>query len=171
MQNERDSLVARVQAIPADLRDRRPDPSRWSIAEVLEHLVRVETGLTKLLTLRGQAAPPDDTPIPDESSIYTPALAALVRDRSKRIEAPERVHPSGMSFDDAIAHLATARAGLLSAFSSGHADALDRVTHPHPVFGFLTLRSWMALLVDHDVRHSDQVGEIAAQLRVGSGNR
>lgn len=172
LQSERGSLVARFNTIPADLRDKRPDPTRWSIAEVLEHLTRVETGLTKLLTVRGQTAPPADTPTPDDSSIYTPAVASLVRDRSRRVEAPERVVPSGsVPSGDALAHLAASRAGLLSAFSSANPDALDRVTHPHPIFGLLTLRSWLALLVDHDARHSEQVSDIADRLRVASENR
>lgn len=171
IQSERDSLIARVHAIPVEFLDTRPDSTHWSVAEVLEHLVRVETGLTKLFALRGQAAPPDDTPTPDPSSFYRPAEASLVRDRTQRIEAPERSLPSGsIKSDDALTHLAASRAGLLSAFSSANLDALDRITHPHPIFGPLTLRSWMALLADHDARHSEQIGEIADRLRVVSEN-
>ena len=35
---EREGLLAAVQRVPAELRDRRPAAMRWSIAEVLEHL-------------------------------------------------------------------------------------------------------------------------------------
>jgi len=165
MQKERDALIARVQGISADLRDRRPDPESWSIAEVLEHLMRVEIGVTKLVTLRGQDAPPADTATPDASSFLTPEVSAIARDRSRGIEAPERVRPSGtLSSQDALAQLSGTRAGLLSAFSSAHPDALDRLTHPHPVFGPLTLRSWVAFSADHEARHSDQIADIAARL-------
>ena len=165
LQRERDSLIARVHSISADIHDKRPDPTCWSIAEVLEHLMRVELGVTKLLTVRGQSAPAADTPSPDESSLLTPAVSALVRDRSRGIEAPERVRPSGaVSSQDAIAQLANTRAGLISAFSSADREALDRVTHPHPVFGLLTLRSWVAFSADHEARHSDQIAEIAQRL-------
>jgi hypothetical protein len=81
LQSERDALIARVHRIPADLHDKRPDPARWSIAEVLEHL--------------------------------------------------------------------------------------DRVTHPHPVFGLLTLRSWVAFSADHEARHSDQIADVAQRLGAG----
>ena len=163
---ERDALVARVEGIPADLRDRRPGPNRWSIAEVLEHLTRVEIGVTKLLTLRGQDAPPPGSATPDDLNLFTPAIANLIRDRSKRIEAPERVQPVGaLSAQAALAHLKTTRAGMLAAFLSANVDALDQLTHPHPAFGPLSLRSWVALAADHEARHAEQIGEIAEQLR------
>ena len=166
LETEREALIARLEEVPSAAMNSRPSPARWSIAEVLEHLVRLETGLTKLLTLRGQQPPPPDTPAPADSSLMSPALARLVRDRSKRIEAPERVLPAGaLMADEALAHLQNARSGMLEAFGTANSDALDQLTHPHPVFGPLTLRSWVALAADHEARHADQISEIAEQLR------
>ena len=166
LQTEREGLVARIDRIPGDSRNRRPSPNRWSVAEVLEHLVRLEIGLTKLLTIRGQLAPASDTPPPGDSSRMTPALSRLVRDRSKHIEAPDRVLPSGaMTADEALPNLQNARAGMLAAFGTANSDALDQMTHPHPIFGPLTLRSWVALAADHEARHAEQISEIAEQLR------
>lgn len=166
LETEREGLVSRLERIPADARNTRPSPERWSIAEVLEHLARLETGLTKLLTMRGQQPPPPDTPAPAESSMMSPALARLVRDRSKHVEAPERVLPAGeLTADEALIHLQRARAGTLAAFATANADALDQLTHPHPFFGPLTLRSWVALAADHEGRHAEQISEIADQLR------
>lgn len=165
LETEREALVSCVERVPNDMRDRRPEPNRWSIAEVLEHLTRIETGVTKLLMLRGQSPPPADSPPPEASSVMGPELGAVVRDRSKRIEAPERVQPAGgLSAQDALAHLSTTRAGLLAAFESANPEALDRLTHPHPIFGPLTLRSWVALAADHEARHAQQIAEIAQQL-------
>ncbi|HUQ47727.1 MAG TPA: DinB family protein [Gemmatimonadaceae bacterium] len=168
LQAEREGLVLRLSGIPTASRNRRPSPNRWSVAEVLEHLVRLETGLTKLLTLRGQQPPAPETPAPGESSRMTPALGRLVRDRSKHIEAPERVLPAGaMTADEALPQLQSARGGMLAAFATANADALDQLTHPHPVFGPLTLRSWVALAADHEARHAEQISEIAEQLSTG----
>lgn len=163
---ERDALVERLAKIPAALQNERPSPERWSIAEVLEHLVRIETGVAKLFMMKGQTPPPDDVPVPAPEASSTPALGKRIRDRSQRIEAPERVRPAGtLSAESALTQLQAARAGLLSAFASANADALDRVTHAHPVFGPLTLRSWMALTSDHEARHAAQIDEIAGALR------
>ena len=76
------------------------------------------------------------------------------------------MRPAGtLSAESALTQLLAARAELLAAFASANADALDRVTHPHPVFGPLTLRSWMALTADHEARHAAQIDEIAGALR------
>lgn len=163
---ERDALVERLATIPVALQNERPSPERWSIAEVLEHLVRIETGLTKLFMIKGQTPPPDDVPAPAPEASSTPALGKRIRDRSQKIEAPERVRPAGtLSAESALAQLHASRAALLGAFASADTVALDRVTHPHPVFGPLTLRSWMALTSDHEARHAAQIGEIADQLK------
>lgn len=162
---EREALVSCVERVPLDLRDKRPGPNRWSIAEVLEHLTRMETGLTKLLMLRGQAPPPTDTPEPEASSVMSPELGAVVRDRSKRVEAPERVQPAGgLPAEEVLTRLHATRAGMIEAFESADPGALDRLTHPHPIFGPLTLRSWIALAADHEARHAQQITEIAQQL-------
>lgn len=162
---ERAGLVARLERIPAARQNVRPTPERWSVAEVLEHLVRLEMGLTKLLALKGQAPPAADVPAPPADALGTPQFGALVRDRSKPLEAPERVRPEGkLSAEEALARLQAARAALLEAFASADAEALDRQTHVHPFFGPLTLRSWMALAADHEARHAAQIGEIADQL-------
>lgn len=163
---ERDALVERLAKIPAATQNERPAPDRWSIAEVLEHLVRIETGLTKLFVIKGQAPPGADVPPAPPEAHGTPQLGVRIRDRSQRIEAPERVRPAGtLSAERALAQLQAARTALLSAFASADADALDRVTHAHPVFGPLTLRSWMALTSDHEARHAAQIDEIAGELR------
>jgi uncharacterized damage-inducible protein DinB len=165
LETERAGLLARLEQIPAESRNKRPSAARWSVAEVLEHLTRLETGLTKLLTVRGQQPPPADTPAPAESSVMSPRLGQLVRDRSKYIEAPERVVPPGaLTADEALPHLQNARAGMLAAFGTANSDALDLLTHPHPLFGPLTLRSWVALAADHEARHAEQISEIAKQL-------
>ena len=42
-------LRAAVDSIPPELRETRPSPERWSVAEILEHLTRVEEQLTRFL--------------------------------------------------------------------------------------------------------------------------
>ena len=168
LQTERDALLLRLEGIPHELQNRRPSEGRWSIAEVLEHLTRIEGGLTKLLSMRGQEEPPPGSPSPDSSNLYSHEIGNLVRDRSQHIEAPERVLPAGASSaQEALDQLKSARSALLTAFDSANRTALDHVTHPHPIFGPLTLRSWIALVSDHEARHAEQIGEVADQLRAG----
>ncbi len=164
LRDQREALKAQLAGIPPQLHDRRPGEGRWSIAEVLEHLARLESGVVRLLQLKGQlpaGATPDQPP---QESEGTPGLGLRVRDRTRPIEAPERVRPTGtLSAKSALAQLELARASVLDAFAAADPVALDRQTHPHPIFGELTLRSWVALIADHEARHTAQIAEIAEQ--------
>ena len=41
-----------VASVPAELRERKPAPDRWSVAEVIEHLAMIEQRVAALLTKR-----------------------------------------------------------------------------------------------------------------------
>lgn len=162
---ERRLLRERVAGIPADVAARRPAPDRWSVAEVLEHLARIESGVTRMLTHFGAAAPPPGTPSPAAEAHATARLGERVRDRGTKIEAPERVRPAGvLDPAAAFAQLEAAREAMLAAFAAANRDALDAFTYPHPLIGPLTLRSWVSITADHEARHSAQIVEIAEQL-------
>jgi uncharacterized damage-inducible protein DinB len=159
---ERAVLMATVARVAEPDRDRRPTPNAWSVAEVLEHLVTVERGIAKLLAKRGRETPAPDamaaTPL-DETRI------AALRGREKRIEAPERVRPTGaVRCADALRALGETRAALRSAVLGATPAALDGCTHAHPVLGTLTLRDWVHFIAHHEARHAAQVAEIADSL-------
>ncbi len=46
---QRAELLAAVHAVPESGRNRKLHPAAWSVAEILEHLHRVETGIVRLL--------------------------------------------------------------------------------------------------------------------------
>ena len=170
LDTERRLLRERLGAIPGEMQVRRPSPDRWSIAEVVEHLARIESGVTKLLSHFGAASPAADVPRPAVTAYATPELGRRVRHRGTRIEAPERVRPGGgLDATVALAQLESARAALLAAFAAANRDAVDVHTYPHPVFGPLTLRSWVSVTADHEARHSAQIAEIAEQLGASVG--
>jgi hypothetical protein len=159
---ERAALLAHVNRVDEQARSRRPAPDRWSVAEVLEHLATVERGIAKLITLRGREKPsPDASPATslDESRI------AILRGREKRIEAPERVRPTGtVNAADALRALEEQRGKLRAAFLEADPVSLDGCTHAHPVLGTLTLRDWIHFVAHHEARHAEQIAEIADAL-------
>ena len=164
---ERAALTAAAARVPAELQSRPPAPGQWSIIDVVEHLTRVETGVARLLLKRGRAG--ESGPVPGGKTVadlrLTPERIARLRDRSQRIEAPERVRPSG-SAEPAAAWQALdgARAELLRAFAAADPTALDHVVHEHAVLGPLVLRDWLAFVAHHEARHRSQVVEIADAL-------
>ena len=139
LDEERRLLVAAVNQIPAEERNRQPAPGAWSVAEVLEHQAQVERGGARLHEVRGQEEP--------------------------NAQAPERVRPSGTrSADAALRALEASRARLRAAVSGAQAASLDGCTHAHAVLGMLTLRDWARFVAHHEARHATQISEIARAL-------
>src|SRR5262245_21122943 len=52
LDHQREALRAAVERVPAGQREKSPEPGRWSVAEILEHLSRVEASITRLFTVR-----------------------------------------------------------------------------------------------------------------------
>jgi len=161
LDSERARFLAEVARVPAARVDVRPVADRWSVAEIVEHVARIDRGIEKLITMRN-AEPRPATPGELAQAELTPEKVALVRDRTARIEAPERVRPSGsLTLGAALEQLTAARDALKAAYVAADDEVLDSNVHPHPILGFLTLRAWMQLVAHHDWRHGQQVAEIA----------
>src|SRR5262252_7239333 len=91
LEENRTALHAAVDAVPSSLRETRPAPGRWSVAEVLEHLGRVEEQLTRLLAARLADARLTGALGPErDSGRVTGSLDALLLDRRRRITAGDR---------------------------------------------------------------------------------
>jgi uncharacterized damage-inducible protein DinB len=168
LERERARLLAWVERVPEPLRSRRPTPQDWSVVEILEHLTQVEQSITSLLTARGREPPAEPAAAETLAAArLTPERAGRIRDRTERLEAPERVRPAGqLDASEALQSLAAVRAALLAAFLAADPSALDGVVRPHPVVGLLTLRGWVQFVAHHEARHSAQVADVAAALGV-----
>src|SRR6476660_1975024 len=86
----RSTLYKAVDAVPAELRDRRPKPDSWSVAEILEHLNIVDTRFTALWRMKSAGTPTLNGPLPEMT--FDPER---VRDRSKKTEATGPIRPTG----------------------------------------------------------------------------
>jgi hypothetical protein len=160
----RASLLSAIDSIPMPLREARPSEDAWSAAEVLEHLARVERGIAKLVALKVNELRAR-SPIPMEDPHAAPldpsrfdALAAA----SVTMDAPERTRPVGeISADAARDALVETRRQLREQILAGDGLALSEVSHPHPLFGDLTLYEWILFVGAHEARHTRQLRAIA----------
>jgi hypothetical protein len=158
---ERAHFLAQVARIPVARQARRPAPDRWSVAEIVEHVARIDLGVAKLLAVR-TAEPRTASAEELADAALTPEKVARVRSRAERFEAPDRVCPTGtLTPEAALARLADARAALKAAYASADPAVLDGAVYPHPVIGPLTVRGWFLLAAHHDARHAQQVEELA----------
>jgi uncharacterized damage-inducible protein DinB len=170
LDTERANLCAAVELLPPALRDQPPAPDRWSVAQVLQHLTLIESRIVPLVNkliagARAQGLGPET----ETSPILNTRHAAKIADRSLRVTAPEETRPpSDIDAGSAWAALEQSRQALRAAVTSGDGLALSEVKHPHPVLGEINLYQWILFVGSHEVRHTDQVREIADHFKANS---
>jgi len=166
LDSERAALSAAVNLVPAELRDQPPAQNRWSVAQVLQHLViiekRIGMGVTKWVA---DARAAGLGPELETSSVLKSLDLALIGDRSLPRSAPEEVRPSG-DLDAASAWIALeqTRAALRAGAMGGDGLALSEVIQPHLVLGPINVYQWLLFVGAHEARHTGQVREIAGEL-------
>ena len=160
-------LRASVDNVPPHVRETRPSPDRWSVAEVLEHLVRVEEALTRLLgTKISEARAAGLLEAERDSSPIAGLLDhAAVVDRRRTVTAGERVMPRGdMDSATALAALDNARVKLRDLVVSFDGLNIGAFTYPHPALGPINGYQWFLFIGSHEARHAAQIREVGGQL-------
>lgn len=163
----RAALLEAAATVPAEQFARRPAPERWSAAELLEHLARVESGCARVIAKRAASARASGVTAEQEDSSMLGALdGRRVTDRSRKLVAPELVAPAGgFTRESALDALAKSRVEFKHAIADADGLALGEVRHTHVVLGELDLYQWILFVGQHEQRHLAQLEEIAAQLR------
>jgi len=146
----RSALREAVETVPEALRSQPPEPGRWSVADVLEHLAEARA--------EGVAEERETSPI-----VGTYDQGAVL-DRSEKRQAPEVVRPLGLDWKSAWSRLEEARRRFLGVFLAGDGLALGDVAYVHPRLGSLNLYQWGVWMGAHEGRHTEQVREIAVTL-------
>jgi DinB family protein len=163
---QRAVLRRAFDSVPPDLRDQPAEPGRWSTAGIIEHLAIVSRRVAKLMTLRVGEARAAGIAVEARTDPILPTLDLdRVLDRSMRVEAPPMIHPTGLSADAAWASLEAATVPFREAVMNADGLALANITHPHPLFGPLTMYEWIAFVGGHEARHAAQIVELAAKHR------
>jgi len=164
LDNRRNELRAAVDAVPAELRERRPAPDRWSVAENVEHLALVERRVTQGLAAQLSARASSLGPADDQPPRSFRAEAAV--DRSRRFKTGGASEPKAqMDTEAAWRLIQESRSSLLELIHTYGDRALHEITQPHPLFGPLNAYDWFAFLAAHDARHAAQIREAAEALK------
>ena len=144
----------------------KPDNENWNIQQIVEHLTMVEFGTARICTkLLGEAK--KDGKLSNGrvelSSVFAERSAEIAK---MRVEAPDRVYPTGNvtileSFERMDANkklLDEMRADL------EHYD-LSPHKFPHPYFGDITAAEWLVILGGHEMRHTKQIEKLLEKMR------
>jgi DinB superfamily len=166
---QRAGLLAAVAEVPEPLRNQRPDPDSWSVAEVLEHLFRVEQGIARLIRRALERAKAAGLGPEGETETLLGSLDRFrISQRAGRMPSPELVSPKGeLTASQAVTALAESRRELRAAALEGDGLALNSILRPHVILGPLTLYQWILFLGQHEARHTLQIQEIGGWLIPG----
>ena len=162
----RATLRSAVDSVPTSLRRQRPAPNRWSAVEILEHLALVERRFTQMLEpVVGGAIDAGLGPETQHREPLPAGIGRILGDRSNARTAPDPVQPAGaLDEPQAWAALDESRRSLCGLLSRGDGLALSSVVYAHPFFGPLTAYQWGELIAGHEMRHAQQIRELAGQL-------
>ncbi len=166
LDTKRAALRAEVERIPAALRETRPAPGRWSVAEVLEHLSQVERRIAERLGgLLSEARAAGLGPERESSPVAGTFDLARVLDRGRPVTASGAALPQGgLDAARAWAALEESRAALREVVLAGDGLALGEVSYANPALGPLNFYHWVLFVGGHEARHAAQVREIGDAL-------
>ncbi len=151
-----------LAAAAADLPD-PSDPDRWTVADNLDHLRVVETGVSKLLHVKLTR---HDGPLPleqSDASVLDCLKHLNFEDRSRRVMAPQMVQPvRNRTRQEALEGLLASRETLLATMLRAEGVALGEFRFLHPTLGDLDLYQWLVFVGLHERRHAAQIRELAS---------
>ncbi|HWS86336.1 MAG TPA: DinB family protein [Pyrinomonadaceae bacterium] len=153
-------LTAAVEGLSEEQQSFSPAPDRWSVAELVEHLSIVEAGVVRLLEkLLGKAAEAGAAEAAAPGLFADPVSIEefVERSRGVRLEAPERIRPTGLRLADSLARLKESRAALHALRPRVERADGRALRFPHPAWGPLDLYQWLLFVGAHEDRHLAQI--------------
>lgn len=154
-QQEMTMLLA---AIPADRFDVRPVDGGWTIAEIVEHLMLIETGAGRLIG--GMLKQLEGTTDAETDPIGPTMARFRVAEPVTKLAAPPMVTPTGVSLGEALEKQGASRERLIAALKAGSGRALHTMTWQHPFLGALNGYQWALLAAQHQRRHLKQIAGV-----------
>lgn len=149
-----DEIKALVQKLDDHQLHFKPNGDRWSVLEIIEHIVYVDTGLSRLLTMN------EGEPETQKQYVTTKGFELVATNRKMKVSAPERLRPTGQfkSAEVALEQLMAVRQKITNGLNDGSID-FSVASRPHGVLGPMTKTDWVHFIVYHAKRHILQMEE------------
>jgi hypothetical protein len=159
VEEKRRELLQSFEGVDGDRLCRRSPADGWSVAEIIEHLRLVESGIARLITKRaGQAR---DAGLGEEKSTASvmPTFDRINTTlQSAVMQAPATVQPrANVDISEALEGLESSREALRAAVVSASGLSLGEIKHTHPLLGELDLYQWLIFVGQHEGRHKRQI--------------
>jgi hypothetical protein len=158
LEQTRDGVIAATKGLSDTQMKFKPVPDRWSVAEVVEHITRVEDGIFQNVTLKVMKAPAgaaDREPAKMDAMVLT-----MVPDRSHKRQAPPEFVPTDSATPaETLDHFLKTRAKTFE-FLQSTPDLRAHVADSP--LGPLDAYEWLLFTSAHSERHTKQILELKA---------
>jgi hypothetical protein len=157
------ALLDEVETLDSRLLVARPLPDKWSIREVIEHLVLTERDVLKNLPHPSQLRPLERTP--KNRLLYVVVMFVLRFGIPVPVPAASMV-PSGNRSLDELRRVWDETHEWLRTYVAGlDREGLGRAVFGHPIAGPLTVRHAVDMLTVHLQTHTRQIRRLERLLR------
>jgi uncharacterized damage-inducible protein DinB len=159
LERTRAALVAATKGLSEAQWRFKPGPDRWSVAEVLEHIVLTEDFLLENTSQKVMQAPAGK---PDRDYKSTDKMvSSAIADRTQKAQAPEPVRPTGRwSPQEALDRFLKIRERTVE-FLESTPGLRDHVVDS-PLGQPMDAYQWLLFISAHSERHTKQIQEVKA---------
>lgn len=152
-------LVEAINGLTDEQWHFKSGPDRWSVGEVVEHIVLADALLFETAVKSLDARPGASW---QETLPKTETLRRALPNRTRRVDAPGIIKPqASMTRAALVARFKEQRARTL-AYVQDTDRPLKAHTAPNPFFGALNAHQWLLYIPLHNLRHNQQIDEVKA---------
>ncbi|MFN2531032.1 MAG: DinB family protein [Pyrinomonadaceae bacterium] len=163
LDNAHNELLTELSEVDDQLFSLRPTADQWSVAEVIDHLSRVELAVIQELQ-KGL-----DRPAARVSVFKRLIPMQLVSLRLFRVEAPKLVKPLNTKpKQESLSSYSYLRDQLKTLCEAQEGKRFRQISMRHPVFGMIDGVAAITMVAHHERRHLKQVRDILKTLRTRS---
>jgi len=162
----RENLKAVVSDISDEEATTLPDGEIWMIAQIVEHLSMVDLGISRICAKLLEKAKAGGKLSDGTVNLSPSFLEKLSGIGGVKVEAPERVQPTGtISINEALNTLQSNSPTIDAMRNDLENFDLSEPKFPHPYFGDITAAEWLIVAGGHEIRHTAQIQRLLVKLR------
>lgn len=158
-----------LKSIVADVSDEAAaalvDGEKWTIAQLVEHIAAVDEGASKVCYKLLSQARDAEMPASETVAVSSDFAARSADLGRKKVEAPERVRPTGnFTIAESLARMEENRRKLWEIRPLFETYDGNAAKFPHPFLGEMSAVEWLVMKGGHETRHTKQIEKILAKL-------
>ena len=159
LKDNTNAFISIIENFPDQFFNSKPSQGVWSAAEITEHMIRSEFGLSRLFN--GETKKQDDY----DGILMERAIKEKLLNMENKVQAPSIIQPTAgeKSKSELITKFSAIRKELLNNIETMDNEVIC-LKYPHPLFGYLSRKDWAYSSIYHCQRHIMQVNDILTQI-------